>query len=78
MSTDYEIACMTCQVKRHLGQRFASMAWSFGYGSSDRSDGTIQQIGEFIQKHAEHDLRVFWAESSKLDGMILIREKSDE
>lgn len=55
MSTDFDIGCMTCGQMRHLGQRMGG-GWSFGYGSKD-SD-TVQAIGEFIEEHCGHDLRI--------------------
>lgn len=51
MSTDYSVACDTCKMYRHLGQRFASMHYAFGYGKND--DETRNKILEWISEHVE-------------------------
>ncbi len=64
MSTDYDAACLTCHVYRHLGQRMGG-GWSFGFGSNDTDGRAV--VGEFIQEHAGHELRVFVSEETPVD-----------
>lgn len=52
MSTDWNVSCQKCQKTIHLGQRFASDACVFGYGSND-AEGR-KDAAEFINEHLEH------------------------
>ena len=55
MSTDYMVACRSCEVRRHFGQDMGGKT-SLGYGSNDVEGA--QAVLAFVFKHAECDDRV--------------------
>ncbi len=59
MSTDFDIVCMTCKQRSHLGQIMAARC-SFGYGSKD-VEGR-EEVAEKVYSHLGHDLRIYVVE----------------
>ena len=74
MSTDFSVACHTCRVVMHLGQRMAD-TYSFGFGSSDEDGAAI--VAFYIHEHLSHDLRIHECEDPAIDGLDDVTDYDD-
>lgn len=52
MSTDFDVCCDKCRLAMHVGQRYASGGYSFGYSSKD--DAGRAFVARFTFEHAYH------------------------
>ncbi len=59
MSTDFDVVCLACKQRSHLGQRMATV-YSFGDGSKDISGR--ERVAEKICNHLGHDLQIYECE----------------
>jgi hypothetical protein len=66
VSTHYDAFCVTCNQAITLGLRCAGTLWFFGHGSGDEEGR--KAVGEFIQEHAGHDLRIVSEHDERLAG----------
>lgn len=64
MSTDYDIVCDICHVRRHLGQ-CGTGGESFGYGKNDTHNQSLAM--HFIQTHYRHKPRILVADQLEDD-----------